>query len=756
MLNGDITNNSLPMRSVYLLIILLLSIVFSSCKTIQTESYDIIDHKVDSLLSLMTLDEKIGQLNLVAGDMDQTGPIANKEYGKNIKDGRVGAILNVYGVERVRKLQELAVNNTRLRIPLLFGYDVIHGFKTIFPIPLGEACSWDIELIEKTARLSAEEACAAGLNWTFSPMVDIARDPRWGRVAEGSGEDSYLASLIARARVIGYQGAKLNNPFTMASCVKHFAAYGAPMGGRDYNTVDMSDRVLRETYLPPYKAAVDAGVETVMSSFNELDGVPSSGNKYLLTQILRNEWGFKGFVVSDYTSIKELVEHGYAVDEKQAGEFALNAGLDMDLQGTIYANYLKKSFEEGKVSENQINESVKKVLKVKYDLGLFSNPYLYLDENREKEITYSKELMDHALLSAKKSIVLLKNNEFNGHKLLPLSKSIKRIALIGPLANNQKDMLGTWHALGDETKVVTILSGLKKKFPESNIEFAKGADFDGDDMAEFNEAKRIAMSSDIVICAIGENRIQNGEASSRSDIGLPGVQLELMAELIKTGKPIVAIVMAGRPLTIEWLSKSVNAILFAGHLGTRSGDAIADIVSGDYNPSGKLVMTFPRNTGQIPIFYNAKNTGRPFNANDHYTTKYLDVANEPLYPFGFGLSYSSFEYSNLKLSKQSIKNSESLTVTFTLKNTGKYDGEEVAQLYIRDMVGSVTRPVKELKGFKKVFLKSGEQKELSFSITENDLRFYDVNMKFLAEPGKFKVFVGGNSVELLETDFELQ
>ncbi|NOU19605.1 MAG: glycosyl hydrolase [Bacteroidales bacterium] len=725
-----------------------------SCKKLNTNNNDKLETKVDSILALMTLDEKIGQLNLIAGNMDQTGPNINREYEKDIKDGRVGAILNVYGVEQVRKLQELAINNTRLRIPLLFGYDVIHGFKTIFPIPLAEACSWDIELIEKTARLSAEEACAAGLNWTFSPMVDIARDPRWGRVAEGSGEDSYLASLIAKARVIGYQGEKLNDPFTIAACVKHFAAYGAPIAGRDYNTVDMSDRVLRETYLPPYKAAIETGAATVMSSFNELDGVPSTGNKYLLTQILRNEWEFKGFVVSDWTSINEMVNHGYAADEKQAGELALNAGLDMDMQGAVYFNYLKKSLDEGKVSVEQINESVRRILKLKYNLGLFANPYLYLDNNREKEVTYSKRHLDHALLSAKESIVLLKNTDYKGYKLLPLGKSVKRIALIGPLADNKKDMLGTWNAQGDKNKVTTIIEGLKSKYPEAIIEFTKGADFEGKDKSGFNLAKSLANKSDIVICAIGESREQSGEAASRSDIGLPCGQQELIEELVKTGKPIIAIVMAGRPLTIEWLSKNVNAILFTGHLGTRAGDAVAEVLSGDYNPSAKLVMTFPRSIGQVPIFYCAKNTGRPFNATNSYTSKYLDISNEPLYPFGYGLSYTSFEYSNLRLSKPIIKNSEPLTVTFTLKNTGKYDGEEVAQFYIRDLVGSVTRPVKELKGFKKVFLKSGEQKEFSFSITENDLRFYNSSMKFLAEPGQFKVLVGGNSMDLIEGDFK--
>lgn len=739
----------------FLLSALFLLTILCACKTKQIESSDFIDRKVDSLLSLMTIDEKIGQLTLTAGDMDQTGSSFNKQYEKDIKDGRVGAVLNVFGVEKTRRLQELAVNNTRLRIPLLFGYDVIHGFKTIFPIPFAEACSWDLESIENSARLAAKEATAYGLNWTFDPMVDIARDPHWGRVAEGSGEDTYLGSLIAKAKVKGFQSDNLSNPFSLAACVKHFAAYGAPCGGREYNTVDMSERVFRETYLPPYKAAVDAGVATVMSSFNEIDGVPCTGNKQLLTNILRNDWGFDGFVVSDFTSVKELVNHGYATDEKNSGELAINAGLDMDMMSNVYSNYLKKSLDEGKVTEKQINESVKRVIKLKFKLGLFANPYLRLDDQREKEITFSKEIMDQALSSARKSIVLLQNNDYKGKNLLPLSKSIKRIALIGPLANNKVNLLGCWNAQGDASKVITILEGLKANNPNAIIEYAKGADFVGIDESGFNLAKNLALKSDIIICAIGESIEQNGEAASRSDIGLPGVQQKLIEELTKTGKPIIAVVMAGRPLTIEWLSKNIPSIIFAGHLGTMAGKAITDVIYGNYNPSGKLVMTFPRNIGQIPIFYNAKNTGRPFIANDPYTTRYIDSPNEPLYPFGYGLSYTSFTYTDLRLSKSSINHNDTLKITFSIKNTGKFEGEETAQLYIRDLVGSVTRPVKELKGFKKVFLKPEEQKEVSFTITQNDLRFYDANMNFVAEPGKFKVFVGGNSMDLIDGNFEL-
>lgn len=740
-------------KSIYIL--LLVTYMCYSCSTNKAAKNSIVDSKVDSILSLMTLDEKIGQLNLLAGNNEPTGPGTIKPYENEIKEGHVGAVLNVFGVDEIRKLQELAVNKTRLRIPLIFGYDVIHGFRIIFPIPLAEASSWDLDLIEKTAQLSAKEASAAGLNWTFNPMVDIARDPRWGRVAEGSGEDAYLGAFIANAKVKGFQGNDLNSISTMAACVKHFAAYGAPFGGRDYNTVDMSDRLLRETYLPPYKAAVDAGVSTVMSSFNEIDGIPSSGNEYLLTQILRNDWGFAGFVVSDWASISEMVNHGFAQNEKHAAELALNAGLDMDMQGSVFSNHLKKLLEEEKISEKQLNESVKRILRIKYRLGLFANPYLRLNADREKEITFSKELMEHALVSARKSIVLLKNDAFKGQKLLPINKSVKRIALIGPLGNNQIDLLGCWNAQGDASKVITILDGLKKKFPNSSIEFCRGAYFVGNDKSGFEEAKRAVLKADITICAVGESIEQSGEAASRSDIGLPGVQQELMEELVKTGKPIIAYVMAGRPLTIEWLSNNVSAILFSGQLGTRAGDAIADIISGDYNPSGKLVMSFPRNTGQIPIFYSHKNTGRPFNANDSYTSRYLDVTNEPLYPFGFGLSYTTFLYSDLNLSKSALNHSDTLNIHFSIKNTGKVEGEETVQLYVRDLVGSVTRPVKELKGFKKVLLKSGEQKVLSFSITTSDLMFYDSKMNFTTEPGQFKVFVGGNSEDLIEGNFEL-
>jgi beta-glucosidase len=703
----------------------------------------------------MTFDEKVGQMTLYSTNWSPTGPTLNPDYEKAIMAGKCGSILNAVGVEYISKLQGMAVEKTRLGIPLLFGLDVIHGYRIIFPIPYAEACSWDTALIRETAMYSAKEAAASGLNWTFNPMVDIARDPRWGRVAEGAGEDPFLASAIARARVKGHQGKTLSDPYTIAACVKHFAAYGAPFGGRDYNTVDMSERMLREVYLPPYKAAVEAGAETVMSAFNELDGIPCTGNRVLIHKILRNEWGFRGFVVSDWASIKEMVSHGYAVDEKHAGELALNAGIDMDMQSEAYSKYLLRSLEEGRVTGDQIDESVRRILRLKFKLGLFDNPYLYLDRQREQETSSSREILDHALLAAKKSIVLLKNDPVDGQKVLPVNRQVKRIALIGPLGDNQDDMLGSWSARGEAGKVVTILSGLRKRFGESSVEYAKGADIKGNNTSGFRAAIELATQSDIVICALGESRDQSGEASCRTDIGLPGNQQALIEELAKTGKPIVAIVMAGRPLTLEWLARNVAAILYSGHLGTRAGDAIAEVISGDCNPSGKLVMSFPRNVGQIPVFYNHKNTGRPFDANDFFTSKYLDVDNEPLYPFGFGLSYTTFEYSNLTLNRPTIGRADTLVVSFTVKNTGTYDGEETAQLYIRDMVGSVTRPVKELKGFRKILLKAGEQRVLSFRLTENDLKFYDVNMNFVAEPGKFEVLVGGNSRDLIEANFEL-
>jgi beta-glucosidase len=711
---------------------------------------------VKNLLQKMTLDEKIGQMTLFTSDWDVTGPTIRANYQEDIKAGKVGSIFNAHTAEYTRKLQKIAVEQTRLKIPLLFGYDVIHGHKTIFPIPLAESCSWDIPLIEKNAHYSAKEAAASGLHWTFNPMVDVARDPRWGRVAEGSGEDTYLSCLIAQAKVKGYQGNNLQDPFTILACVKHFAAYGAAQAGRDYHTVDMSERVLRETYLPPFRAAIDAGCFSIMTSFNEYDGIPASGNAFLLQKILRQEWQFKGFVVTDYTSMNEMVMHGIVADEKAAGELALQAGVDMDMQGAIYYNYLKKSIAEGKITEKQIDEAVKNVLLAKYELGLFTDPYRYSDLAREKATIFAPEIMNHARESARKSIVLLKNAPFQGKKILPLAKNLQQVAVIGPLANNQEDMLGTWRAAGDISKAVTILQGIKEALnPTAEVKYAKGCDFNGNDTQGFEEAIALAKNAEVVILAVGENQAQSGEAASRSDLNLPGMQQQLVEAIYKLGKPMVVLLGNGRPLTINWLAENAPAIVETWHLGTMAGKAIADVLFGDYNPSGKLTMTFPRNVGQIPIFYNPKNTGRPFKATDKYTSKYIDVVNEPLFPFGFGLSYTDFSYQNLQLNKSQFKLNEEIEISVEVKNTGTRAGEEVVQLYVQDLVGSVTRPIKELKGFQKIMLQANESKTVKFKLKAEDLAFYTQDMSFKPETGKFKIMIGTNSANTQSLDFEL-
>lgn len=709
------------------------------------------EEEIDSILAIMTLEEKIGQLTLYTSDIDVTGPTIREGYKEDIQNGRVGAIFNAYGANYTRQLQEMAIKQTRLKIPLLFGYDVIHGHKTIFPMPLGESASWDLEAIEKAARIAAIEASAEGLHWTFAPMMDVARDPRWGRIAEGSGEDTYLTTKIAIARIEGFQGNNLRDLNTILACAKHFAAYGAALAGRDYNTVDMSDRVLREVYLPPFKAAVDAGVATFMTSFNEIHGIPATGSKYLITDILKKEWDFDGFVVTDYTSINEMVPHGIVVNEYEAGKLAINAGVDMDMQGAVYQQHLADLVKNGEVEEAQINESVRRILRTKYLLGLFEDPYRYSNEEREKKLVMSKEHLEAARDVARKSIVLLKNQG----NTLPLKKNLKTIAVIGPLADNKKEMIGSWSAAGDYTKAVTLLEGIKAAVPASTkILYSKGANINDDSTKWIAEAVNLAKQSDIVILALGEEALMSGEAASRSSIDLPGVQQQLAREIHNTGKPIAAVLMNGRPLTINWLDQNVPSILETWFLGTQAGHAIADVLFGDYNPSGKLPVTFPKSVGQIPLFYNNKPTGRPV-SDQKYTSKYLDVSNDPLYPFGYGLSYTYFTYSNLKTGKASYKMNEKIEVTVTVANSGKVAGEEVVQLYIRDLVGSVTRPVKELKGFKKIMLAPGESKQVNFSLNKEDLAFYTRDMDFKAEPGDFKVFVGTNSQEVLEADFEL-
>ena len=713
------------------------------------------DQFVRSLLGQMTLEEKIGQMTLFTSGWDVTGPVLNANYREDILAGRCGNLFNAHTVAYNRELQKMAVEQTRLKIPLLFGYDVIHGYKTIFPIPLAEACSWDLDMIRRSAQLAAREAASAGLNWAYAPMVDICRDPRWGRIAEGAGEDTYLGALIAAARTKGFQGDSLSDPLTLAACVKHFAAYGAPEAGRDYGTVDLSERTLREVYLPPYRAALEAGAASVMTSFNEIAGIPSTASRFLLKDLLRNEWKSDALVVTDYTSINEMVNHGYAADEKQAGELALSAGVDMDMQGGVYQNNLKKSVEEGVVAEKLIDEAVMRILRFKYDLGLFDDPYRYLDEEREKANTFSNEMMEHSLNMARESIVLLKNTPVNGKRLLPLTMETGIIGLIGPLGDNPVDMLGTWHASGDPSRVTTVLKGLEKALPDCDIRSVKGCGTTGTDRSGLEEAVRIAQQSDIVILAVGESYDQSGEAASRSYLGLTGIQQEMVERVAATGTPVIVLLMAGRPLTIGWIADNVPAIVNAWHLGTRAGDAIADVLTGRYNPSGKLVVSFPRNVGQIPVYYSMKSTGRPMDPANKYTSKYLDAPNKPLYPFGYGLSYTTFKYSGITLNNSRIGMADTLKASVVVTNTGYRTGEETVQMYIRDLVGSVTRPVKELKGFEKILLKPGEEKEVVFTLTSDDLRFYTAEMKYAAEPGKFRILIGTSSEDYREAEFEL-
>lgn len=701
-----------------------------------------IEHKIDSLMSLMTLEEKIGQTVLYSSGADITGPVLDKNYVEYLKKGQVGAIFNATGSAYTRKLQKIAVEETRLGIPLLFGYDVIHGYKTIFPIPMGEASSWDLELMERSARIAAIEASVEGLHWTFAPMVDIARDPRWGRISEGAGEDTYLGSLIAKARVKGFQGNDLSNKNTILACAKHYAAYGAAQAGRDYHTVDMSMNTLRNVYLPPFKAAVDAGVATFMTSFNELNGIPATGNTFLLDQVLRKEWGFNGFVVTDYTSINEMIPHGYAEDLKHAGELAMNAGVAMDMQGGVYKNYMQQSIKEGKIEENRLNKAVKNILKLKYKLGLFDDPYKYCNEDQEAKVILNDDHLEAARDAARKSIVLLKNKD----EVLPLNK-VKKIALIGPLASDEFHIIGNWAAHGNREGIaVSVKEGLEAK--ESTFTYAKGCEIVEGDISNFAEAVKTAENADVVVMVMGELENMSGEAASRTSIKLPGHQQELIAEIKKTGRPIVLVLLNGRPLDLSWENETVDAIVEVWFPGTSGGHAIADVLFGDYNPSGKLTVTFPRNIGQIPVFYNMKNTGRPVDlegANPRFVSRYLDVDNSPLFPFGYGLSYTTFKYSDVTLDSDVLTPDSKITITASITNTGDHDGEEIAQLYIKDRFGSITRPVKELKGFRKVFLKKGETKKVEFNLTANDLKFYDSAINFVNEKGDYDLFVGGSS-----------
>lgn len=735
--------------------LLLLGVVFScfNCtSTSPSTTEDAIDEKVDSVMNLMTLEEKIGQCVQYTSGWDVvTGPKVNTDVETWIKEGMVGSLLNAHGAAFTRKMQQIAVEETRLGIPLILGYDVIHGYKTIFPINLGSACSWDLDLIEKSARIAAEEASAAGLHWTFSPMLDVARDPRWGRIMEGAGEDPYLTSVVGQAYIKGFQGDDLRATNTVVACAKHFVAYGAAQAGRDYHTVDISERTLRDIYLPPFEAAVDAGVGTFMTSFNELNGIPASGNTFIYRDILRDEWGFDGFVVSDYTAINEMVPHGYAKDEKDAARLGMIAGTDMDMMSSAYRLYLKELIEEGEVDQALVEDACRRILRKKFELGLFDDPYRYSDEEREKNTILKGEFLESAREVAAHSIVLLKNDN-----VLPLSTE-QEVALIGPLAADEFNIIGAWAGSGDRGGTAV---SVQEAFQARNISFnyVKGTDINSEEDSGFRQAVRAARRSDVVVMVMGEHFNMSGEAASRTSIDIPGNQQKLIKAILDTGKPVVLVLMNGRPLALQWEHDNVPAIVEAWFPGTAGGHAIADVLYGDHNPSGKLTVTFPRNLGQVPIFYNYKNTGRPKDdaVEPKYRSKYLDVLNSPLYPFGHGLSYTTFEYSAPTLSDTTLQENTELKVSVRLRNTGQRAGHEIAQLYIRDLFGTVTRPVKELKGFQKVYLEPGEEQTLEFTIRPDDLKFYDQEMNFVVEAGKFEVFIGASSATTNKATFHYQ
>jgi beta-glucosidase len=703
----------------------------------------------------MTLEEKIGQLTLHSGHQ---GPDYNPAEPSDrhqdlfglIRSGKVGAILNAHGAEYNNSLQRVAVEESRLHIPLLFGNDVIHGYRTIFPIPLAEAASWDPGMIERAARVAAVEATAAGTNWAFAPMVDVARDARWGRIAEGAGEDPYLGSVVAAARVRGLQGTDLAAPDTLLACAKHFAAYGAAEGGRDYNTVDLSEQTLREIYLPPFKAAVDAGVGTLMSAFNELNGVPATGSHLLMSQILREEWGFPGFVVSDWTSIEELVDHGFAADGADAAVKALGAGVDMDMSSFFYLDHLADAMGDGRVAEARIDEAVRRVLEAKRRLGLFERPFA--DPRRERAVTLCAEHRAVARKMAGRSIVLLKNE--NG--LLPIGGRVKSIAVLGPLADDQNAPLGTWAVVGKAEDVITVLEGIKRRVSaETVVHHAKGCDLDGQRTDGIREAVLVARESDLAIVVVGESAEMSGEAHCRTSLDLPGVQRKLVQAVHETGVPTVVVLLHGRPMSIPWMADHVPAILATWHLGVECGRATAEVLFGDVNPGGKLPVTFPRAVGQVPIYYNHKNTGRPPDEEDPHTSKYIDLPWTPLYPFGHGLSYTSFEFSDLAIQPEEGPLGSRVEVRVKVKNVGDRAGNEVVQLYVRDIVASMTRPVKQLKGFRRVTLQPGNTKTVAFTLESEDLGFYDQQMRYVVEPGLYQVWVGSSSAEGLQGEFRL-
>ena len=742
------------------------------------------DRFIDALMKKMTVEEKIGQLNLPVSGEIVTGQAQNSDVAKKIEQGLVGGLLNLKGVEKIRDVQKLAIEKSRLGIPLIFGMDVVHGYETIFPIPLGLSCSWDMEAIRKSARVAAIEASADGISWTFSPMVDISRDPRWGRVSEGNGEDPFLGGAIAKAMVSGYQGIDLNNQLKrndeIMACVKHFALYGAGEAGRDYNTVDMSRNRMFNEYMYPYQAAVDAGVGSVMASFNEIDGIPATANKWLMTDVLRKQWGFDGFVVTDFTGISEMIAHGIG-DLQTVSARALNAGVDMDMVSEGFTGTIKKSIDEGKISMETLDKACRRILEAKYKLGLFDNPYKYCDLKRPKRDIFTKEHRDAARKIAGESFVLLKNDKSgsSANPTLPLKKE-GTVAVIGPLANTRSNMPGTWSVAARLNDYPSVYEGLKEMMKgKVNITYAKGSNLISDaayeeratmfgrslnrdnrtDKEMLDEALKVAANADVIIAALGESSEMSGESSSRTNLALPDVQRTLLEALLKTGKPVVLTLFTGRPLTLTWEQEHVPAILNVWFGGSEAAYAIGDVLFGDVNPSGKLTMTFPKNVGQIPLFYNHKNTGRPLLEGkwfEKFRSNYLDVDNDPLYPFGYGLSYTNFQYSDITLSAPTMGQDGSVTAMVTVTNTGKYDGAEVVQLYIRDLVGSITRPVKELKGFDKIFLKAGESKTVSFKITPELLRFYEYELNYVAEPGDFDIMIGGNSQSVKTTHLSLK
>ncbi|SDR87140.1 beta-glucosidase BglX [Christiangramia echinicola] len=729
----------------------------SSVKNVET--------KVDSVLNLMTLEEKVGQMIQYNGSWDLTGPASetgNKQKEERLKKGLVGSMLNVISIEATEKAQRLNMENSRIKIPLMFGYDVIHGYKTIFPVPLGETASWDLEAAQESARIAALESVAQGVNWTFSPMIDISRDARWGRIMEGSGEDTYLTSKIAVAKINGYQGDDLSDPNTIAATAKHFAGYGLAEGGRDYNAVNIGKHELHNVVLPPFKAAADAGVATFMNSFNTIDGIPATGSESLQREILKGKWDWQGFIVSDWASIAEMIPHGFARDKIHAAEIAVTAGSDMDMEGGAYEAGLEKLVKEGKIDEGLINEAVKRILRVKFKMGLFEDPYKYMNANLENEVPYD-EHRNTARDIAKKSIVLLKNE----NHLLPIKSSVKKIAVIGPLADDKDTPIGNWRAQGETNSAVSVLEGLRNTDLASKITYAKGVtlgqgersflmplEINKTDRSGISDAVAKAKDAELVIMVLGEDAFQSGEGRSQANIGLAGLQLELLKEVQKVNKNIVLVLMNGRPMEITWAAENIPAILEVWQLGTESGNAIADVLLGKYNPSGKLPVSFPRAVGQEPLYYNRMNTGRP--ANDLHVTysHYTDITNGPLYPFGFGLSYTTFDYGDVNLSSEELSEGGSLTLSVPVTNSGDVKGKEVVQLYLHDLVASVARPIKELKGFEMVELAPGETKTIEFNISEEMLKFYSASEKWEAEPGEFELMVGGNSEELKTVKFK--